>query len=377
MKRSLFIVLALFGLNSFADMGDKGMDHMSNMMGSEGESGLMGAFSLRFKPIGFPEEDTDNLTYRARVGWMGDVNEAVKWAVGFSTATEQNFGGIHLGGINLEQAYVNYSPMEGLSVKVGKSGWMPDFHKSGVLYSEQLYKTGAALKYKHMGWYAKVGLLNFDGDESAPFSDGWTAKLKLGGNVEVSDGMMLGLHVYAMRDGLMQGAANGTASEASKEEAADSEAEADKAGGTATEESGVEASTTASAQTLASVGLNLGMSSMPVPVAVSVNWLANTANIGFNSYTIGLSVGAAGKADSTEMGDFGIAVNYYNLSEGDFVGSWLNEDYVDVNEAAHSGVAVRAQYNPWDKTSFVAKYAHNLDADSSAGNLVAELMFVF
>ena len=187
MKRCLFIVLAFFGLNSFAGMHEKGSDHMSNMMGSESESGVMGSFSLRYKGMGF-EEDSDDLTYRARVGWQGDVNEAVKWAVSLSTATEQNFGGLGLEGINLEQAYVHYMPMEGLSVRVGKSGWMPDFHKSGVLYSEQLYATGAMLKYHHMGWYAKAGLFNY-GEDSNPLADGWTVKVKVGGHVEVSDGM--------------------------------------------------------------------------------------------------------------------------------------------------------------------------------------------
>ena len=84
-----------------------GMDHMSNMMGSEGESSLMGSFSLRYKPIGFlKEEDVNQLSYRARVGWTGDVNEAVKWTVGLSTETEQNFGSFHLSEIMLEQAYV-------------------------------------------------------------------------------------------------------------------------------------------------------------------------------------------------------------------------------------------------------------------------------
>ena len=372
MKRCLFIVLALFGLNSFAEMHEKGMDHMSNMMGSEGESGLMGSFSLRFKPMGF-EEGADDLTYRARVGWMGDVNEAVHWAVGLSTVTEQNFGGIHLEGINLEQAYVNYMPMEGLSVKVGKYGWLPDFHKKGVLYSEQLYKTGAMLKYSHMGWYGKAGLFNYTG--SAPLADGWTAKVKLGGNVEISDGMMLGLHAYAMHDGLMKGDMAEAEDVVNKmvDDVVDTVND-DSEAGTGSVAGDSSAST---AQTLVGVGINFGMSSMPVPVGLSFNWLSNLDTMGFNSYTAGLSVGAAGKADSTEMGEFGVAVNYYNLEARDFVGAWLNEDYVNRTGETHNGIAVRAQYNLWDNTSLVAKYAHNLDADADAGNLVAELMFVF
>ena len=339
MKRCLFIVLALFGLNAFAEM-HKGMDHMSNMMSSEGESGLMGSFSLRYKPMGF-EEAADQLTYRARVGWMGDVNEAVKWTVGLSTATEQSFAGIRLGDIQLEQAYVTYSPMKGLSLKVGKSGWLPDFHKAGVLYSEQLYKAGAMLKYMQTmsdtaHWYAKVGAYNLT--ENAPIADGLTVKAKVGGHFDVSEGMMLGVYAGALHDGLMK-------------------------------EDGH------TAKTLVQAGLRLNVSSMEVPVGVSANYLANADKFDFDSYTVGLSVGNAGKANSVEMGDFGLAVSYYDLNSADVISSWLNEDYVN---GAGKGVAVRGQYNLWDNTSLVAKYAHNLgDGVEEANNLVAELMFVF
>ena len=342
MKKCLFIVLALFGLNAFSDM-NQGIDHMSNMVAEEGESGLMGSFSLRYKPIGF-EEEADELTYRARVGWMGDINEAVKWAVSFGTATEQSFGGIRVeDSINLEQAYVTYSPMEGFSIKVGKYGWLPDFHKLGILYSEQLYKTGALLKYKHemgdmAGLYAKVGF--YDLTENEPLSDGITAKVKAGGYFDVSDGMALGLYVSALHDGLM------------KEEGS------------------------SEAKTLAHLGVNFDVSSMPVPIGFFVAYFTDADGLAeFNSYSAGVSVGGAGKANSTEMGDFGVAVNYYKIDANDLIVSWLNEDYVD---GAGTGVAVRGQYNPWDNTSFVLKYAHNLgDSAEEASNLVAELMFVF
>ncbi|MCZ0932589.1 MAG: hypothetical protein OXJ52_05495 [Oligoflexia bacterium] len=317
------------------------MDHMSNMMGSGGESGLTGSFSLRYKPMGFDEEDVDKLTYRARVGWMGDVNEAVQWTVIFTTDTEQSFGGIHPEGINFEQAYVAYSPMEGFSVKVGKFGWMPDFHKSGILYSEQLYKVGGMLKYNQAmddmaSWYGKVAVYELE-ESSAPLT-GVTIKAKAGGHFSVSDDMMAGLYVLGLHDGLMN------------------EGE--------------------QAKTLGQLGVHFNASTMPIPMGVFAAYLTDFDSLGsFDSYTAGLSLGSAGKATSTEMGDFGVAVNYYNIDEKDLVVSWLNEDYVG---GAGEGVAVRAQYNPWDNTSLVAKYARNLaEGVASPDNLVAELMFVF
>ena len=340
MKKCLFIVLAFFGLNAFADM-HKGMDHMSNMMSSDGESGLTGSFSLRYKPMGFDEEDVDELTYRARVGWMGDVNEAVQWTVGLSTETEQNFGGIRLGNIRLEQAYVTYLPVEGLSIKVGKYGWVPNFHKSGVLYSEQLYKSGAMLKYKYnvedmAHWYGKLAVFHLD--ENAPLADGVTVKAKAGGHFSFSEDMTVGVYVAGLHDGLMKEGAH-------------------------------------TAKTLGQFGVHFGVSSMQAPLGVFAAYLTDFEGLSeFNSYTAGLSVGNAGKATSTEMGEFGVAVNYYKIAETDLLVSWLNEDYVN---GAGEGVAVRAQYNLWDNTSLVAKYAHNLAGGDDANNLIAELMFVF
>ena len=340
MNKCLFIVLALFGLSAFADVHDKGMDHMSNMMGSEGASDHTGSFSLRYKPMGFEEEGVDELTYRARIGWKNNVNEAVSWALGLSTATEQNFEGIGLGDINLEEAYVKYSPMDGVSVKVGKYGWKPNFHQAGVLYSEQLYKTGAMLKYHHSmsdtdKVYVKVGAYKLS--ENAPLADGVTVKAKVGGKVTVSDGMMAGLYVGALHDGLMKDEGN-------------------------------------EANTLAQVGLNID-ASMAVPVGFTVNYLTSLDGLtDFDSYSATLSVGNAGTACSNDAGDFGLALNYYNITADSYVASWLNEDYV---AGVGEGVAVRAQYNVWDNTSLVAKFAHDLAGGDDANNLVTELTFAF
>ena len=345
MKKCLFIVLALFGLNAFADTDmHTGMDHMSDMISSsgEGDSGFMGSFSLRYKPMGF-DETAEDLTYRARIGWSGDLNEAVQWTLGLSTDTEQSFGTLGLSAINLEQAYITYSPMEGVSIRVGKSGWMPDFHKVGVLYSEQIYYEGVSLKYKQSmddenNWYAKVALYKLDEGQNMPLADGATLKGKLGGSYGLSEDMMFGLHVSGLYDGLMK-------------------------------EEGHEANT------LAQLGVHFSTFSMPVPVGVFAVYLTDAAGItAFNSYAAGISVGQAGKATSTEMGDFGLAASYYDIKDTDFTVNWLNEDYVS---GAGKGVAVRAQYNPWDNTSLVAKYAHDMGGGDDTSNLVAELMFVF
>ena len=341
MKKYLFILLALFGLNAFADM-HTGMDHMYDMVDSSGESGFTGSFSLRYKPMGFDEKDIEDLTYRARLGWNGDVNEAVQWNVSLSTETEQNFSAIGLSNIKLEQAYITYTPMEGLSVYAGKYGWMPDFHKKGILYSEQNYYEGAFIKYKHMmddnHVYVKVAAYKLDEGENKPLADGVTVKGKLGGSFGVADGMTLGAYVSGSHDGLV------------KEEGH-------------------------TAKTLAKAGMNFSTSAMPVPVSVFATYLTDANSVGeFKSYIGGVSVGKAGKANSTEVGDFGLAVNYYDIQESDYTVEWLNEDYV---ASAGNGVAVRAQYNPWDNTSFVVKYAHNLAGGDNADNVVVESMFVF
>ena len=345
MKKCLFIVLALFGFNVFADIDmHTGVDHMSNMMGEDDDSGFMGSFSLRYKPMGFSEENIEDLTYRARIGWSGDINEAIQWAFALSTDTEQKFGDISVSSINFEQAYVSYSPIEDLSFTAGKFGWMPDFHKKGILYSEQLYFTGAFLKYNHATdddmakFYGKVAAYKLDDKHNKPLKGGVTLKGKLGGHYYFSEDMMAGLYVSGLFDGVHKGSDH-------------------------------------TAKTLGQLGFHLSASTMPVPVGFFGVYLSDGEGLTqFRSYIAGLSVGDAGKADSTEMGDFGVAFNYYDINEEDYTVQWLNEDYVS---GAGKGFAVRAQYNLYDNTNVVAKYAHNLAGGEDAHNLVGELMFVF
>ena len=355
----MFIVLMLFGFNTVAemnmsmdqmsDMGSSGMESGSmemNMMDKDTmvESGFMGSFSLRYKPIGFAES-ADELSYRARIGWMGDVNDQVKWGVVLSTDTEQDFSSLNVRSIGFEQAYVAYSPVEGLKIKAGKMGWMPDFHKAGVLKSEQIYKEGVKVMYSHemdsTTVYGKVAGYRLTGDANQPLQDGTTLEAKVGAKFAVAD---YDSSVYAQvtHDGLLK----------------DEEAE--------------------EATTLAKVGLMVHNSELAVPAGVFAHYLSDAAELGEFSYTAGVSVGKAGKADSTEAGDFGLAVSYYDIDESNYRTAWLNEDYV---AGAGSGVAVRAQYNVWENSSLALKYALDMsegdDESNDDHNLVAELTFVF
>jgi hypothetical protein len=358
----MFIVLMLFGFNTAADMNsDMSMDQMSDMVGSpememeteamddHSESGFTGSFSLRYKPIGFKEE-ANEISYRARIGWMGDVNDQVKWGVVLSTNPEQSFSSLDVQAFGFEQAYVAYSPIESLHVKVGKMGWMPDFHKVGVLQSEQIYKEGVKVMYKHEmddnSVYGKVGAYKLDAGEetnpNSPLQAGTTLEGKLGVKVNVSD-FDSKLYVKAAHDGFL------------KEDS------------------------TEDAKTLAQAGLNVYNSEMAVPAGVFAHYLSDVSDLGTFSYTAGVSVGKAGQSDSTEVGDFGLAVSYYDIKAENYRTAWLNEDYV---AGAGSGLAARAQYNVWENSSLVLKYALNMGEDSGNDNnddhnLVAELTFVF
>ena len=77
-KKSIFIVLAIFGFSSFAEMHE--VDHMSDMVseaGGDESSGFAGSVWLKYKHDGTPD-----FSYRAHLGWNGDVNEDIHWGVG-------------------------------------------------------------------------------------------------------------------------------------------------------------------------------------------------------------------------------------------------------------------------------------------------------
>lgn len=352
-KKSIFIVLAMFGLNSVADMHDTGseVDHMSDMMqsGSDVEdSGFWGAVEFKYKALGVKEDGKKEPSYRVRVGWKGEMDEVLKWGVGISSPLEEQFDNPKLSLIYFEQAYVSYSPIEGFKVKAGKYNWQPKFHKTGVLYDDDLYLEGVSVKY-HQGdddvrFYGKVALHHLAGDYRGPFNADVVFKGKVGGSYALSSDMKAGLYVSGEYDGLFM------------EKASEGEEKA-------------------SPTTLAQVGVNFSTSSMMFPVGLFGVYVTNAKGLTKSpSYTGGVYVGNAGTSTSGEMGDFGVAVSYYDFNAGDYNPSLVDSDY---GALAGQGVAARAQYNLWDSVNVVAKYAYNLAGGDNANHLVGEMTFNF
>lgn len=345
-KKSIFVVLAMFGLNSVAEVNaGSEMDHMSDMIQSgsgEMESNFNGAVELKYKALGAIEEGKEGPSYRVRLGWRGDVNEEIKWGVGFSSGIEERFKGPNLANVHLEQAYVSYTPVEGFSIRAGKYAWRSKFHKTGVLYDDDLYPEGVSVKY-HQGdddgrFYIKAALHEWDADFSGPFAEGAVLKGKIGGKYALSSDMKGGVYVSAEYDGLFKGE-------------------------------------DVTPKTLAKVGVSLSDSSMVFPAGVFGVYVTDLEDLTANhSFTGGVYVGNAGTPTSGEVGDFGVAVSYYDTNENDFNSKLVDTDYVS---GAGRGIAVRAQYNLWDSANVVAKYAHNLAGGEDANNLVGELTFNF
>ena len=116
---------------------------------------------------------------------------------------------------------------------------------------------------------------------------------------------------------------------------------------------------------------------MEVPVGAFGVYVTDVKKITANhSFNAGLSVGNADSPTSGEMSDFGVSVSYYDIKATDHNTALVDTDYV---AGAGKGVAVRAQYNVWNNTNLVAKYARNLGTTNGkeANNLVGELTFNF
>ena len=369
-KKSIFTVLAILGFHSVAgaESGSE-VDHMSDMVHNSSEAeekNFAGSFELKYKALS--KGATVNIpSYRVRLGWKGDVNEVIKWGVGISSSIEQGFTTHGVNPLNLEQAYISYTPVEGFSIKAGKYGWTPKFHKTGILYDDDLYPMGVLAKYYNRSdvgkVYVKVMAYNLDEKFKGPFSEGTIIKGKLGGKYFLSSDVKGGAYASVQYDGLFK-------------------------------------SSEVKPKTLLQVGVNLGVSGMAVPVGAFGVYVTDAQNFSAShSYTGGFYVGNAGTPNSGEANDFGIAVGYYDISSGDFNTSLIDTDYVsDFKKASASdiaragaaaatttttadkarGFAVRAQYNLWDSTNIVAKYAYNSKAaQKDAHNLIGELTFNF
>ncbi len=358
LKKSIFVVLTIFGLNSVADtQGTAEVDHMSDMMhsdsSSEEESNFSGSVELKYK-VPVDGEGMGDASSRVRLGWKGDVNDVVHWKAGVTSGVEQAFNSPSVSAIHLEHYSVSYTPVEGLSVVVGKHAWQPKFHKTGVLYDDDIYPMGGYVKYHYSDdatkVYAKVATHVLDEEYKGPLNAGVpVVKGKVGGKYTVSD-MHAGAYVAGEYDGISE-ADNKT--------------------------------------TLARVGV-YGGADMVVPVGVFGVYVTNVDNVTANhSYTVGGYVGNAGTPTSGEAMDFGLAASYYDIYNTDYNTALLDTDYVAAAGVAGEkatrgvagdggraqGVAVRGQYNIWDSVNVVAKYAYDLGAKNH--NVVGEMTFNF
>ena len=367
-KKTLFFILAVFGLSSMADMhSDSGMDHMSDMAGvTEENGGPHGAIEVKYKynVDGDPDvKDTDVKSYRARIGWKGEVNDVVKWGVGATTNVQQEFTGPGVQDVFVDTAYVAYSPVEGFVVKAGKWAWEPSFHKSGILYDDDLYQEGFFAKYMYGDkeesyTYVKAAVNWLDGDYRGACTEETRTEqtegsgsdepkkatnclfgdkvvwAKVGGSYAVSDGIKGSVYAGGVYGGL--------ATEGNKD------------------------------TVLVKAGVGLSVSSTPVPLGFYAVYL-NNKDFKDHSYSFGAFVGGADKASSKEKGDFGVGVSYHKVEDTAYNTTFLDDDYGQITE----GVTARAQYNLWENSNLVAKYAHGLGTAKNNSVVTGELTFNF
>lgn len=349
-KKSIFVILAMFGFSSVADM-HTGSDHMSDMMSGSGdveEAGLTGAFEVKSHVL-----DDFTSTYRVYMGWRGDVNEHIQWGVSVSSDLEQEFNSPGLDNFGLSEYYASYTPMEGLSFKVGKYNWKTDFNKTGVLYDDDLYIGGVGAKYHHgdkdsTNAFAKVLLykvgVGAENTPAPPYTNNTLLKVKAGGQYAMSEDMVGGAFVAVEHDGLFKAEGN-----------------------------------TGDAKTLAQAGVNFTVSNMAVPVGFFGVYVTDVDGMGDNhSFNAGVYLGSASTPRSGEANDFGVSVSYYDIADTDHNTSFVDTDYIKAETG--KGVAARAQYNVLDNTNIVAKYVMNMTdnvSDDDKHKLVAELTFNF
>ncbi|MCY4513247.1 MAG: hypothetical protein OXB86_06130 [Bdellovibrionales bacterium] len=349
MKKYILIIFAVFGFSALA-----GMDSMAGQ--DDGAEGFNGSVELKW------QYDKDNnwgdFSYRARAGWTGSVNDEIQWGVGLTTPVAPNGGEFNsgLGEVHWEQAYVKYSPSESFFVKAGKYEYYSNFNKYGVLVDDDLYAAGAMAKFKYevmpatyayaKAFVEKVGdYAGIWGKEDA-IAGGWLG-LKSDG-----DSWQYGIGVGGQTNQIAKGT-----------------------------QSFVMAKVSAGSEDIA------GM-----PAGVFGFWSSNAEKIGAGTYSAGAYVG-----DASETYGWSIAVNYYNVSakdwnyalvDSDYNGSYLPKesdasgDDKEEGEASSSsasdssGVAVKAQFNPWDNTNFAVKYNAGLGDNTSHG-FVGEVTFNF
>ena len=315
-KKILLSVACAFSLNAVA----------ASMDMSEGFSG---SFELKYKH-NLSTNDLGPVSYRARTSWMGTANDMIKWGIGLSSDIEASFSSNDFQNINLEQAWVSYSPMRNFRLKLGKfEMYTPAVY--GALYDDDYYTEGVLAKFMHkvnsgIKVYAVASHTDLEG--YGDFDEGVT-RVTVGvknrmNNADVHAG--LGLE----SDQLVADEAQQT--------------------------------------TFARGFVSVSTQQMSVPLTLFGVISADTDEFDNISYTAGIQVGKA-----QAMRDFSVNVSYYDVAAHSWAVSGVDSDYFS---GAGTGVNVRGQYNLLDNTQIVAKYNYDLGSVGGQG-LVGELSVNF
>ena len=337
MKKYILTALAVFSLSALAEMNVAGQ--------SESSEGFNGSVELKWRYV---DGDAGKFTHRARAGWTGSVNDHFHFGVSFSSPVEAGFNTYDLTAIHLEQAYVKFAATEWFHLKGGKYEKHSGFNKYGILVDDDLYTEGVKAKFNYevapaVYFYAGVSAEktgdNYAGlwGENDAVTSGWLGVK--------SDGDAWNYSVSA-------GVKSNKAFDGDKN--------------------------------LAVVKASVGAGDLGgVPAGAFGLWSSDVGELGAGTYTAGVYVG-----DASETHGWSVALSWYQVDADHWNATLIDNDYVagtsETDEEGNttvtafegSGVAVKAQYNPWDNTNFALKVNWAKDADDAIG-AVGELTFNF
>ena len=293
--------------------------------------GFSGSFELKYRHD-LSTNDLGPITYRARTGWMGTANDLIKWGIMLSSDEEAGFSSSNFQNLNLEQAWVSYSPLKSFRLKIGKFQMrqMPNVY--GALYDDDYYAEGVMAKFMHKindGTKVYVVATHTDLDGYGDFDNGVT-RISLGVKNRMNN---VGVHagLGAESDQLVADGAQET--------------------------------------TYARGFVSVSTQQMSVPLTLFGMLSASTDDFDNKSYTAGIQVGKA-----QAVRDVSVHISYYDVAEHSWAVSGIDSDYFT---GAGNGVNVKAQYNLFENTQVVAKYNYDLSSDDNEQGLVGELTVNF
>ena len=331
MFKKYMIVLSLLMAFGYANAMSK-MDNASGFMGSlelEYQSSLneLGDFA------------NDKFEYEVQVGWAGKVNNKIHW--GMSLFAEDNFSSFDPSNtLALGQAYIAYTPMDGLYITAGKVNTHCGYMLPALCDSD-LFAAGAWLKYKKKIGDTKmkftVGLNQLDETYRGPYKGDTLLVAQLAVMTDVA-GVAVKAGVAAEHAGLFN-----------KVEIARGNAE-----------------------TLAMAYLNLELMGMGMPVNVNGLYSADVADLGSNgTYAVNVMLGNK----SWDVNNLNLGLHYYNINAKTWNISLVDDDYGLQPKRNTNGVGVTLAYNVLENTQVKVRYGHDLDGDNSGGS--AQLKFKF